>query len=271
MIVLNTGSLDELNMDSLSEVERNIVRWKIASRVRYDYSSLDALRFELRMRKNTVDACYAMFHSGAQFAVFSRSRCNPRFWIRTRNGGFLLRKDVRPSDAIRDIYNNGQLYAFECSGAIIILYYRAVLETIGDATFNYYFQDLFLRDWQKDYDLRLVASYDLNDAYPGDCCYFRNPDHHPRHPEWQGENAIMLDRDLFFGHGVGVQTSAGIIANLNRARRPFARRSAYMENLIVRPDFEMLRALIIHEQRIGIESGELVLEDQETELLSMLA
>lgn len=271
MIVLNTGSLDELNMDSLSEVERNIVRWKIASRVRYDYSSLDALRFELSMRKNTVDACYAMFHSGAQFAVFSRSRCNPRFWIRTRNGGFLLRKDVRPSDAIRDIYNNGQLYAFECSGAIIILYYRAVLETIGDATFNYYFQDLFLRDWQKDYDLRLVASYDLNDAYPGDCCYFRNPDHHPRHPEWQGENAIMLDRDLFFGHGVGVQTSAGIIANLNRARRPFARRSAYMENLIVRPDFEMLRALIIHEQRIGVESGELVLEDQETELLSMLA
>lgn len=265
MIVLKTGSLNELNIDSLPEVEQKIVRWKIASRNRYEYSSLAALMFELKMRRHTVEASYAMFQSGAQFAVFNQSRCNPNFWIRTRNGGFLLRRDVNPADAIRDIFINGHLYAFECSGAIIILYYRAALETIGDPTFNYYFQNLFLREWQKDYDLQLIASYDLSDVYPGDVCYFRNPDHHPRHPEWQGENAVMLDRDLFFGHGVGIQNAAGIIANLNRARRPFARRSAYMENLIVRPDFEMLRNLIIYEQRLAIQNGVLVLDEGEDE------
>lgn len=261
VIVLTNGSMDELDIENLPLVEQNIVRWKIASRVIYEYSSLDALLFELRMRRHTVEASHAMYESGAQFAVFSNSRCNPRYWNRTPNGGFLLRSDVTPADAIRDIFINGEYYAFECSGAIIILYYKAVLETIGDPTFNYYFQDLFLREWQKDYDLRLVSSYDLNDVYPGDVCYFRNPDFHPRHPEWQGENAVMLDKNLYFGHGVGIQTGQGIIENLNRARRPFARRSAYQENLIVRPDFEMLRDLIIHEQRIAIATGQLILVD----------
>jgi len=259
VIVLTQGSLDELNMEQLPELERMILSWKLANRIQYEYSSLDALLFELAMRRHTVEASYAMYESGAQFAVFSNSRCNPQYWIRTNNGGFLLRNDVTPAAAIRDIFEQGELYAFECSGAIIILFYKAVLETIGDATFNYYFQDLFLRDWQKDVELRLVASYDLNDLYPGDVCYFRNPDHHPRHPEWQGENAVLLNENLFFGHGVGVQTSQGIIANLNRARRPFSRRSAYMENLIVRPDYEMLRALILHEQRQAILNGDLVL------------
>lgn len=263
MIILTTGSIDELDVNSLPVEEQKILQWKLASRVQYEYSSLDALLFELTMRRHTIEACYAMYESGVQFAVFANSRCNPNYWIRTNNGGFLLRNDVKPADAIRDIFINGGQYAFECSGAIIILYYRAVLETIGDPTFNYYFQNLFLREWQKDYDLRLVASYDLNDVYPGDVCYFRNPDFHPRHPEWQGENVIMLDRNLYFGHGVGVQTGEGVIANLNRARRPFARRSAYLENLIVRPDFEMLRDLIIHEQRLAIANGDLILVEEE--------
>lgn len=267
VIVLTTGSLDELDVNSLPEIEQKILRWKLASRVRYEYSSLDALLFELTMRKNTVDACYAMYESGVQFATFANSRCNPQYWNRTPNGGFLLRSDVTPAAGIRDIFINGDKYAFECSGAIIILYYKAVLETIGEPTFNYYFQNLFLREWQKDYDLRLVASYDLNDVYPGDVCYFRNPDFHPRYPEWQGENVIMLDTNLYFGHGVGVQSAQGVIANLNRARRPFARRSAYMENLIVRPDFQMLRDLIMHEQRLAIASGELVLEDEQQQLV----
>lgn len=269
MIVLANGSFNELDIDKLPLIEQNIARWKQASRIVYQYSSLDALLFELRMRRHTVEASYAMYKSGVRFAVFSASRCNPRFWNRTPNGGFLIRSDVTPAAAIRDIFVNGDQYAFECSGAIIILYYKAVLETIGDPTFNYYFQDLFLREWQKDYDLRLVASYDLNDVYPGDVCYFRNPDFHPRHPEWQGENVIMLDRNLYFGHGVGIQTGEGVIENLNRARRPYARRSAYLENLIVRPDFEMLRDLILHEQRLAIASGQLVLttESQQNQLV----
>lgn len=263
VIVFANGSIDQLDIDKLPEVEQMIVRWKIANRIVYQYSSIEALKFELKMRRHTTDACLAMYQSGAQFATFRYSRCNPQYWIRTSNGGFLLRDDVTPADAINDIYTNGQAYAFECSGAIIILYYKAILETIGRATFNYYFQNLFLREWQKDHDLRLVASYDLNDVYPGDVCYFRNPDHHPRHPEWQGENAVMLDINLYFGHGVGIKSGQQIIATLNRTRRPFSQRSAYLENLIIRPDFETLRDMIKHEQRYAIEHGLLQLEELE--------
>src|SRR5690606_4632364 len=95
VIVFAYGSIDQLDIDKLPEVEQMVVRWKLASRVVHHYSTIDALKFELKMRRLTTDACLAMYQSGVQFATFRNSRCNPRFWIRTNNGGFLLRNDVQ--------------------------------------------------------------------------------------------------------------------------------------------------------------------------------
>lgn len=245
MIVISGGDVSQIDPRMLTELEWRIVRGKQASPNVYRYPSMDALLFELQMRSQTVEAAKAMYSSGVGFADFNNSRCNPQYWIRTQDGGFLLKQGVNPSVGIRDIYNQGYLYAFECAGAIIINLYKAVLETIGDRAFNYYFQNLFLRDWQHDSDLKLTYSYNNRDVYPGDVLYFRNPDVNPATPEWQGENVIMLDNDLFYGHGVGIGTSADIIAALNRARRPGSRRSAYLDNLVVRPDFEGIRMLTI--------------------------
>lgn len=241
------GSSAQIPPRMLTDLERKTLNRKMNSPVLYRYRSQDALLFELKMRSNIVQAAKDMYSSGVSFATFSNSRCNPRYWIRTPNGGFLLRPGVPPSVGVRDIFENGHLYAFECAGAIIIMLYKAVLETIGDAAFNRHFQGLFLRDWQYDRDMRLLTSYNLDEVYHGDVLYFRNPDHDPSTPEWQGENVIVLDDNLFFGHGIGIGTGQDIIAQLNRARRPGSRISAFLDNLVLTPDFESVRMLAYRE------------------------
>ncbi len=243
IVILDGSNSGQLNPRMLSDLEKKILRKKERTPFVYQYRSLDALLFELKMRTHIVEAAKALYASGVGFATFSQSRCNERYWIRTSNGGFQLRPGVRPSVAISDIFENGHLYAFECAGAIIIMLYKAVLETIGERAFDYYFQNLFLRDWQYDKDLRLLTSNNLNEIYPGDVLYFQNPDYNPSTPEWQGENVIMLDDNLFFGHGIGIGTSEDIIAGLNRARRPGSQTSAFLQNLVLTPDFEAVRML----------------------------
>ncbi|WP_240647182.1 protein-glutamine gamma-glutamyltransferase [Paenibacillus nanensis] len=244
MIVIANGSPVQISPGMLTELERKTLRRKMNSPVTYWYPDLDALVFELKLRTNIVQAARALYSSGVRFATFSRSRANPQFWIRTPDGGFLLRPGVPPAVAVSDIFNQGQMYAFECAGAIIIMLYKAVLESIGEAAFNRHFQGLFLRDWQTDRDLQLTTSHNLNEVYAGDVLYFRNPDHHPSTPEWQGENVIMLDDNLYFGHGIGIGTAGDIIRQLNRARRPFSFVSAYLDDLVLRPNFEAVRMLM---------------------------
>lgn len=245
MIEISYGSVDQINPRMLSGLERKILLRKQNSPVIYRYPSIDALIFELKTRTHMVEAAKSMYASGVSFATFSNSRTNERLWIRTANGGFLLRPGVAPSTGVKDIFENGHLYAFECAGAIIIMMYKAVLDTIGEAAFDYYFQGLFLRDWQYDKDLRLNTSYDLSETYPGDVLYFKNPDHDPSTPEWQGENVVVLDDNLYFGHGIGIESGQDIIAALNRARRPGSRISAYLDNLVLTMDFEAIRRLTV--------------------------
>ncbi|GBG10970.1 protein-glutamine gamma-glutamyltransferase [Paenibacillus agaridevorans] len=214
----------------------------------YSYPSLDSLIFELKMRSHIVEAAKAMYASGVSFASFSNSRSNEQYWIRTPQGGFLLRPNVLPSDAVNDIFENGHLYAFECAGAIIIILYKAVLDAIGEAAFNRHFRNLYLISWETDHDLRLNATYNLNETYHGDTMYFKNPDYDRSTPEWQGENAIKLDDNLFFGHGIGIGSAGEMIEKLNRARMPGSMTSAYLDNLIITPDFEFVRQLVYREE-----------------------
>lgn len=207
----------------------------------YQQDSPAALEFELRMRTNIVESAKALNYSGVIFATFENSRCNDQLWSRSPSGGFRLRSGVLPSDGIRDIYQNGRFYAFECATAIVIVFYMAILETIHSAAFNVHFKDLFLRDWQTDSDLRFVSTYNKHDAYPGDVLYFKNPDHSS--PEWQGENVVKLANDLYYGHGIGIGTSEKMIFSLNKTRKPGSMISAFLTELVIHPDFEYLRKL----------------------------
>lgn len=219
--------------------EQSLILELMQGRGLYMYDSIEQLAFELTLRERIVQAALDLSKSGVQYAVFENSFCNPLFWTRTPQGGFLQRSDVPSSKAIHDIYTNGPQYGFECATAMVIVLYKAVLDTLGPNVFDRLFRDLYLFAWEFDQDLGL-STLRRADYFPGDIQYFRNPAVNPYTPEWQGENVVRLGNDLFYGHGMGVLPSAQIIANLNANRRPGAWRSAYMLNQGTQPDFRYL-------------------------------
>jgi protein-glutamine gamma-glutamyltransferase len=197
----------------------------------------------MKTRANIVAAARALNSSGAKFATFENTKGNPQFWTRTEKGELQLRQGVSPSVAIQDIFNQGGLYAFECATATVIILYKAVLDTLGAEIFNRNFSQLVLYDWNYDQDLGLISSDQIQEAYPGDVLYFKNPDYDPKTPEWQGENTILLGPDQYFGHGIGIASSQQIINALNSKRRQGSTTGAYLMNNVVHPDFEYLRSL----------------------------
>ena len=222
---------------------RNIIDIMAISEVVYDYDSLDLLQFELKLRTNIIAASKDLAQSGVEFAGFSDSRCNSDYWYFKANEfglkGFQLKHGVKPSTAITDIITKGSKYAFECATAMVIVYYRAVLETLPEETFNKLFAGIYLNGWNRDEDLGFTSDKRV-DYFPGDYRYFKNPDVNPRTPEWQGENVIDLGDGTYYGHGIGIQTADQMIASLNAYRKPGATRSAYLMDMAGYPDFKYL-------------------------------
>jgi protein-glutamine gamma-glutamyltransferase len=220
-------------------IQRETIERMADSPFVFAYPIEGVFRFELTLREHIVKAARALNGSGVAFETFRRSRANKAFWHLTDFGGFRIRDDVTPAEAILDIFRNGRLYAFECSVAMVIVCYRAVLDAIGPDAFNRLFANLLLYDWQYDKDLGLTT-VEKTVHLPGDIVYFNNPDYNPRTPEWQGENAVVMGGGLYYGHGIGITTANRIIGFLNRERRPGATRSAYLMEGATRPDFAYL-------------------------------
>lgn len=216
----------------------------------YGYVAPADPAFENRMRGEIIAAARSMNAGGTDFSTFKNSRCNPRFWTRTVNGGFELNAGVSPSAAINDIFVNGQLYAFECAMAMVMILYRATISMIGESAFDRYFTDLFLWDWNYDSNLKLITTFNPSELQPGDVVYFKNPDHDPDKPEWQGENAIMLSNDRYYGHGLGIKSASEMIALLNKERVPGSRTSAYLADEGLHPDFAYIASLATRSDRI---------------------
>lgn len=235
--------------------EREILKILLGSQETYHYDSLEQLLFELTLRGEIIHAANALYKSGMGFEVFRNSRCNEEFWERRRDGGFALRKEVKPADAIRDIFKNGRKYGTECATAMMILYYKALLEVFGDEAFNRLFPQIYLMNWHKvDPLLREVGlPHRAKDYLPGDRRYFANPDVNPETPQWQGENVIDLGGGIFYGHGVGRNTADYFINALNGNRKEDAGREAYLMDKAARPDFS--RLYIIY-QRDTVPRGE---------------
>ncbi|MEM1485917.1 protein-glutamine gamma-glutamyltransferase [Oscillospiraceae bacterium PP1C4] len=226
-------------------VERDIIGILSASTEKYQYNSLDQLKFELTLRREIINAANELYMSRLSFKIFRDSMCNPAYWDRMGDGGFSLKNGVKPSDAIRDIYTHSELYGTECATAMMIVYYRALLNTFPEDRFNELFPQIYLMNWHridrllKDVGLMKKAK----DYLPGDRRYFANPDVNPLYPEWQGENAIDLGHDLYYGHGVGRLDAETIISALNANRTEGADQSAYLMDSAGRPDFKNLFAL----------------------------
>lgn len=188
------------------------------------YNTVHELLFEIKLRKNIMKAARDLFASEAQFAPFPTSKFNPQIWSKIKYG-YLLKESVLPSDAIWDVFRNSREYAFECTTAIVLIFYKAVLDSISVSRFNTLFQGLLVWDWNYDHDLGIITK-EGNDFIPGDVVYFYNPDF--GHPVWTGENAVYLGGDEFFGHGIGIKSNKGMVEALNTLRKEGATRSAYL-------------------------------------------
>ncbi|GAF15373.1 glutamine gamma-glutamyltransferase [Bacillus sp. JCM 19045] len=256
MIEINGKPLDLSTLPALSQVEQAIVQSLAATDVVYSYQNPKELSFELALRTNILQASVALLQSGARFESFQKSYCNPRFWYRMPNGAFQLRQGVRPSSAIDDIFYNGQLYGFECATAIIMIFYKAVRESIDQPSFDRLFQQLYLYSWEHDEDLQLETR-EGTDFVIGDCVYFNNPDFAPENAVWRGENAIKLDDDLYYGHGTAIASSEQIIFHLNQQRRPGSTLSAYLLNQVTRLNFRFVRTFSDtgYSPRTGLDSA----------------
>ncbi|MFT8871230.1 MAG: protein-glutamine gamma-glutamyltransferase [Sporolactobacillus sp.] len=218
----------------------------------FAFPSKKELTFELMMRSATINAAQALNESGAAFATFYYSQCNPDFWNLTGDGGFELRAGRQPAEAILDIFYNGSAYAFECATAMMIVLYKALIDTIGNERFNQTFQHLYLWDWQNHPALSLRNVYRVGAGIPGDVRYFKNPDVNPATPQWQGENVVDLSDDHYYGHGIGIMPAHTIIAELNKYRRIGSTTSAFLMTSATRPDFLTLAALAEGRQMDGI-------------------
>lgn len=229
------------NQYTPQSIERKIIDKIASSNKTYEYNSLNELKFELSLRKNIVVASRELDKSQFSFKTFRKSKCNIKYWHRTNEGGFLLKEGISPSVAIKDIFINGSQYGTECATAIVIVYYKAILDTFSPDIFNNLFTDIQLMNWHYIHkNLRLDYVYDVEDSLPGDCRYFKNPDVNPVTPEWQGENAIDLGDGTYYGHGIGIKTADEIINELNRKRKRGATKTAFLLDSASKPDFEYL-------------------------------
>ncbi|HZG77647.1 MAG TPA: protein-glutamine gamma-glutamyltransferase [Paenibacillus sp.] len=239
MIHIMQGAGDASVEEAKAPPMRRALLRLVATRTAGEYPTVREFDFEVRLREATLEAARALNDSGAAFATFDQSRCNVEYWRREANGAFRLRPDRRPSAAVRDIFANGPMYAFECATAIVIVFYKATLEAIGDAAFDRLFANTYLFHWNVDRDLGLTTVPTVA-FVPGDCLYFDNPDVDPETMHWQGENVIFLGPDLYYGHGIGIRGARDIIAKLNGHRRPGATRSAHLLSQATRPDYVKL-------------------------------
>ncbi|MGD6818852.1 protein-glutamine gamma-glutamyltransferase [Metabacillus sp. 84] len=232
-------SYSDLKKEAKNSAQKEMIMNMDKYKERYVFVSREQFKFELDMRNLIIEAAKSLAYGGAQFATFETSYCNPAFWILTERGAFIQRQGIPASAGIQDIFTNGRLYAFECATAIVILFYKAALDSIGARAFDRIFRSITLRDWRHDEDLNIRTARG-NDFIPGDCLYFNNPDFDDQFPQWRGENTIMMGDKQYFGHGMGIKDADGVIKSLNQYRYPGSTRSAYLLSQTTRPDFKYL-------------------------------
>lgn len=245
MIIINDELMaaSELASDYPEDSLERIVLGRLSdSEETYTYTSSDALKFELQLRREIVRAADALQKSGLDFEVFRQSRCNQEYWKRGGDGGFELKKDVMPSEAIGDIFKHGSKYGTECATAMQIIYLKALMEVFPKEQFDMLFGELYLMNWHRihRYLRQTGVMQKVSDYLPGDRRYFANPDVDPETPEWQGENVIDMGDGTFYGHGMGRHKSEAIIKALNKNRRKDAEKEAYLMNTVGRPNFKNL-------------------------------
>ncbi len=203
----------------------------------------EALRDRLRIGKAMVDSCEAMDKAGHSFALLKDHACNTDFF-KKEGSTFVLKSGKKASEAVEDIFKNPSKYKFECATAMIIVYYKAMLDMLGPKDFDRICGDLRIGPWDYENDLGRIMnttgsgqaeapSGHKDKVKPGDYAYIRNWDvsDKGRAAGWQGENVIYLGNGKYYGHPFGVETGTHIVDYLNTQRNAGSTRSASLTGL----------------------------------------
>ena len=245
MIIIGNKKVDTdkiVSKNKLIDIQLKIIRILESSKINYSYDTEEQLLFELMLRNEIVKASKQLAARRIKFTTFNFSRCNTRYWNRGNDGGFFMKSFVTPSDAINDVFVNSHLYATECSTAIVIVYYKALLNVFGAKAFNRIFTDIKVKGWKylSEYISEIKSMEKYADNLPGDRRYVINPDVNPRYPESQGENVIEMGNNLYYGHGIGITSMQNIIKNLNKYRKRGAKKSVFLMDSAASPNFKLL-------------------------------
>lgn len=236
IFIRNPDMASSQQLQTLSGKQKEIYTDLDRSLTMFEYDTTFQLLFEIQLRVNIIEAALKLKDSGVAFTSFTYSKFNPVYWTKG-DYGYLLNQNVLSTAAINDIYENGNEYSFECSTAMVVIFYKAVLDSIRFADFNYLFSGLLVWNWNYDTDLAIIT-LEGSEFIPGDVVYFMNPDFDK--PIWRGENAVYLGNGLYFGHGVGVGTADEMVKALNTLRKEGAMTSAYMLQQHSRLNFKYL-------------------------------
>jgi protein-glutamine gamma-glutamyltransferase len=170
-----------------------------------------------------------------------------------------LKSGVRPSEALKDIFETPDKYAFECATALVALRYKAMMELIGEKDFDRIAGDLRIGPWDQENDAarlwkvrgeaadgsKIAASPETvkKDLKPGDYTYFKNwsVSLAGYKAGWQGENVIFLGDGMYYGHPFGVISGKEIVDYLNEHRRTGNVKSASLLDLRATVDPSVLK------------------------------
>jgi protein-glutamine gamma-glutamyltransferase len=201
---------------------------------------------DLAFRAAVVKAGKDLAASGASFAgSASQDKVNEVLWTKGYGGKMQVRKWLaeggtgKPSVALRDIFENGNKYGFECATAMMVIYHKAILDHVGDEAFDRLFTEprnlKFFRWSIEDSDFTDVKrlAHVPSKLKPGSHYYYKNPDASEANSAFGGENVIYLGDGRFYAHGIrGASgtfevTEAEILDTLTRLRKPGATEKPY--------------------------------------------
>ncbi|MBM4279427.1 MAG: hypothetical protein FJ137_01250 [Deltaproteobacteria bacterium] len=195
----------------------------------------------IAFRAHVVQAAKDLAASGASFSGSHQTdKVNQTLWTMGYGGKMQVRKWLadgetgKPSAALRDIFDNGRAYGFECATAMMVIYHKAILDHVGDEAFDKLFSEpknlAFFR-WD-------IEDADFVDAkklvhrpmplQPGTHYYFENPDAAPENSAFRGENVLYLGDGQFYAHGIVgdsgtyLVTEKDIVDTLSALRAPGA-------------------------------------------------
>jgi len=191
------------------------------------------------------DAAQDMNDASHSFETIANHKMSSRFWDPEGRGSFSLRSDTSASEAMQDMFANPDEYGFECATAMVITYYKAMLDLVGPRDFDRVMNgQLRIGPWDMESTLRgaLQASGSSSSPAseerqaslrPGDYTYFKNWDvsEKGRSEGWQGENVIYLGDGKYYGHPFGVTTADRMVTALNSSRNEGSTQSASMLDL----------------------------------------